>query len=74
MLVKPVREPKDSQLAANHNLAVHKQAFYSIAKCVAALTVNNQKDGQNIITQFVEDIKVIYFLCSKLKISTFYIL
>ena len=57
MLVKPVREPKSESLT-NHSLAVHKQAFYSIAKCVAALTINNQKDGQNTIRQFVEDIKV----------------
>lgn len=66
MLVKPVREPKiestnstaSSNVNNSHNLAVHKQAFYSIAKCVATLTVNNEKEGQTVITQFVNDIKV----------------
>lgn len=39
------------------NLAVHKQAFYSIAKCIAALTVQNQSEGQLIVQQFINDIK-----------------
>jgi cullin-associated NEDD8-dissociated protein 1 len=39
------------------NLAVHKQAFYSIAKCIAALTVKNQTEGQQVIQQFIKDIK-----------------
>lgn len=40
------------------NLAVHKQAFYSIAKIIAALTVTNQKEGKMVIEQFINDIKV----------------
>ena len=41
------------------SLAVHKQAFYSIAKCIAALTVQNQveAEGQLVIQQFIADIK-----------------
>ena len=50
------------------NLAVHKQAFYSIAKCIAALTVMNQEEGKAVINQFINDIKVGHFfiLFSKL--------
>ena len=40
-----------------NELSLFLLQFYSIAKCIAALTVNNQKDGQIVITQFVEDIK-----------------
>jgi cullin-associated NEDD8-dissociated protein 1 len=42
----------------SNNLAVHKQAFYSIAKCIAALTVINQEEGKSVINQFINDIKV----------------
>jgi cullin-associated NEDD8-dissociated protein 1 len=42
----------------NTNLAVHKQAFYSIAKIIASLTVTNQQDGKVVIEQFINDIKV----------------
>lgn len=70
MLTRPIRE---QSLAPAHNngqatsfdsnnssnLAVHKQAFYSIAKCIAALTVTNQTEGQLMIKQFINDIKVI---------------
>ena len=55
------------------NLAVHKQAFYSIAKIIAALTVTNQKEGKMVIEQFINDIKVsfsnwILFLLKLLKL------
>jgi cullin-associated NEDD8-dissociated protein 1 len=42
---------------SSSNLAVHKQAFYSIAKCIAALTVLNQQEGNSVINQFINDIK-----------------
>jgi hypothetical protein len=73
MLTKPIREQLSSlqqkKMVANDfststnsgNLAVHKQAFYSIAKIIAALTVNNQNDD-TIIEQFIKDIKVTYNL------------
>lgn len=48
----PAFEPSNT-----NNLAVHKQAFYSIAKCIAALTVINQAEGQAVINQFINDIK-----------------
>lgn len=68
MLTKPIREQTPSQSGAvisqsteanstSTNLAVHKQAFYSIAKCIAALTVQNQAEGQTVIQQFIADIK-----------------
>jgi len=44
--------------------------FYLIAKCIAALTVNNQKDVQIVITQFVEESSTSFstFLISSMKI------
>ena len=69
ILTKPIREQlnfvnefqKQQNNSSNHNetsLVVHKQAFYSIAKIIAALTVKNQQEGQAVITQFINDIKV----------------
>ena len=46
----------------NTSLAVHKQAFYSIAKIIASLTVINQLDGKIVIEQFINDIKVKWLL------------
>lgn len=68
MLTKPIREQQISnsnnvyaengmQQANSSSLAVHKQAFYSIAKCIASLTVKNQAEGQLVIKQFINDIK-----------------
>jgi hypothetical protein len=75
MLTKAIRE-QNIQIQQNHannaqlsnfesssssnSLAMHKQAFYSIAKSIAVLTVNNQAEGQLVIKQFINDIKVIY--------------
>ncbi len=39
-------------------LAVHKQSFQSIAKCIAALTITCQNEGAAVVQQFVSDIKV----------------
>jgi len=68
MLTKPIREQvsvvpgqANGQNTRNsvepQSLAVHKQAFYSIAKIIAALTVHSQKEGQAVIQQFINDIK-----------------
>lgn len=73
MLIKPISEQSNitnqqaqsngagSQFnefsSGNSNLAVHKQAFYSIAKIIASLTVTNQKDGKVVIEKFINDIK-----------------
>ncbi len=60
MLTKPIKVSKSDN--ANNNLVIHKQAFYSIAKCIAALTVNNKNDGQITMQEFINDIRVIYIL------------
>jgi len=60
MLVKPIREQRiepHQHTTGGSPLAMHKQAFYSIAKCIAVLIVDNARDGQNVITQFINDIK-----------------
>lgn len=60
MLVKPIREQRidpHQQATGGSPLAMHKQAFYSIAKCIAVLIVDNARDGQHVITQFINDIK-----------------
>ena len=67
MLTKPIREQAAFQQnsapleaisqQSSNNLAVHKQAFYSIAKCIASLTVTNQQEGQLVIKQFINDVK-----------------
>ncbi|KAK2158819.1 hypothetical protein LSH36_163g01004 [Paralvinella palmiformis] len=38
-------------------LAVHKQAFHSIAKCVSALTVSCPNESPGIVSQLINDIK-----------------
>lgn len=38
-------------------LAVHKQAFHSIAKCVSALTVTCPNESPGIVSQLINDIK-----------------
>jgi len=65
MLTKPIRDHSlvqagraGSAAENQQSLAVHKQAFYSISKIIAALTVNSQKEGQLVIQQFISDIKV----------------
>ena len=77
MLTKPIREQsphfqqnlngQNQNEFSNNSLAVHKQAFYSIAKIIAALTVNNQVEGQLVIEQFIKDIKVKFNSTDKLK-------
>lgn len=37
--------------------ALHKQAFHSIAKCVAALTVACPQEGASVTAQFVQDVR-----------------
>jgi cullin-associated NEDD8-dissociated protein 1 len=70
MLTKTIREQnigiqQHNQASLSHSeqttgstcLAMHKQAFYSIAKSIAVLTVNNQAEGQLVIKQFINDVK-----------------
>jgi cullin-associated NEDD8-dissociated protein 1 len=72
MLVRPIYETavvvqssstnestivNNNQQQLNNNISVHKHAFYSIAKCIAALTVKNQNEGEMVIKKFINDIK-----------------
>jgi hypothetical protein len=63
MLTKSIHESKNNladNSSSNSNLIIlHKQAFYSIAKCIAVLTINNKTDGQLIVQQFINDIRVL---------------
>ena len=55
MLIKPIYSP--SGQPASSQFAIHKQAFHSIAKCVAALTVMSPNEATNVVNQFVHDVK-----------------
>lgn len=41
-----------------HTYVCQFQAFHSIAKCVAALTVMSPNEATNVVNQFVNDVKV----------------
>ncbi|KAK3087101.1 hypothetical protein FSP39_001721 [Pinctada imbricata] len=59
MLITPVYTPTSQTPSgvSNAGFAVHKQAFHSIAKCVAALTVKSPSETNNVVTQFIKDVK-----------------
>ncbi|XP_064651957.1 cullin-associated NEDD8-dissociated protein 1-like [Lineus longissimus] len=57
MLLYPIYDPNHSAQPPNTNLAVHKQAFHSIAKCVAMLTITCQSEATAVVRQFIRDIK-----------------
>lgn len=46
-----------SNLSTNQQAALHKQAFYSLAKCVAAITVVCQSQALPVIPQFINEIQ-----------------
>lgn len=46
-----------TSLRSNQAATLHKQAFYSLAKCVAAITVACQSQALPVITQFVSEIQ-----------------
>lgn len=50
MLMKPVNN-------ADATATIHKQAFHSIAKCIAALCVACPQHGGTIVTRFIADVK-----------------
>ena len=58
MLTEPIYRPQQQSTHGSLSLAVHKQAFQSIAKCIAALTVTCRQEGSAVVNQFVNDIKV----------------
>lgn len=55
MLINPVYNP--TQQTTSNIFAVHRQAFHSIAKSVAALTVKSSSDSSSVVNQFVKDVK-----------------
>ncbi|KAL3888576.1 hypothetical protein ACJMK2_001063 [Sinanodonta woodiana] len=55
LLIKPIYA---ASTPSSHSIfAIHKQAFHSIAKCVAALTVMSPGEANNVVNQFVNDVK-----------------
>ncbi|XP_046577843.1 cullin-associated NEDD8-dissociated protein 1-like [Haliotis rubra] len=53
LLIMPIYSPQQT----GTGFAVHKQAFHSIAKSVAALTVMSPEEAGNVVNQFVSDVK-----------------
>lgn len=49
MLVAPVSQPQTSVL--------HKQAYHSLAKCAAALTITWHQEAQGVVEQFLKDVQ-----------------
>ncbi|KAJ9575390.1 hypothetical protein L9F63_025658, partial [Diploptera punctata] len=54
MLVIPVTQGAGS---GGSMPVLHKQAFHSLAKCVAALTVTWQQEALNVVEQFLRDVQ-----------------
>jgi len=53
VLTKPIYEDNGT---SSSTLAVHKQAFHSIAKCVTSLTLVCEKEAEAVVHQFISDI------------------
>lgn len=53
MLVSPIY----SSSQGSQQTIIHKQAFHSIAKCVAVLAMSCLSDGESVVNQFVRDIQ-----------------
>lgn len=52
-LIQPITV---SQGAGAGDVPIHKQAYYSLAKCVAAITVTMQHQALQIVPQFINEI------------------
>ncbi|KAG5891309.1 hypothetical protein JTB14_002870 [Gonioctena quinquepunctata] len=46
-----------THLTTNHTATLHKQAFYSLAKCVAAITVTCYSHALPVVPQFINEIQ-----------------
>ncbi|XP_052260170.1 cullin-associated NEDD8-dissociated protein 1-like isoform X7 [Dreissena polymorpha] len=55
MLIKPIYVSASHQYT--QGFSIHKQAFHSIAKCLAALTVMSPNEATNVVNQFISDVK-----------------
>ncbi|XP_067930479.1 cullin-associated NEDD8-dissociated protein 1-like [Watersipora subatra] len=51
LLTDPIYHPESASSQSNTQLAVHKQAFHSIARCVAALALAN--DVASVVNEFM---------------------
>ncbi|KAK1207866.1 CAND1 protein, partial [Pygoscelis papua] len=56
-LMKQLTAPIYSSGSAEASVMLHKQAYYSVAKCVAALSSACPKEVPAIVNQFVQDVK-----------------
>ncbi|XP_075014647.1 cullin-associated NEDD8-dissociated protein 1-like isoform X5 [Calonectris borealis] len=56
-LMKQLTAPIYSSGSAGESVTLHKQAYYSVAKCVAALSSACPKEAPAIVNQFIQDVK-----------------
>uniref|UniRef100_A0A8C4UAY0 Cullin associated and neddylation dissociated 2 (putative) n=1 Tax=Falco tinnunculus TaxID=100819 RepID=A0A8C4UAY0_FALTI len=56
-LMKQLTAPVYSSGLAGASLTLHKQAYYSVAKCVAALSSACPKEAPVTVNQFIQDVK-----------------
>uniref|UniRef100_A0A8C0BGV7 Cullin associated and neddylation dissociated 2 (putative) n=1 Tax=Buteo japonicus TaxID=224669 RepID=A0A8C0BGV7_9AVES len=56
-LMKQLTAPIYSSGSAGASVTLHKQAYYSVAKCVAALSLACPKEAPVMVNQFIQDVK-----------------
>ncbi|NXE73037.1 CAND1 protein, partial [Cochlearius cochlearius] len=56
-LMKQLTAPIYSSGSAGASVTLHKQAYYSVAKCVAALSSACPKEAPATVNQFIQDVK-----------------
>ncbi|NXI39912.1 CAND1 protein, partial [Galbula dea] len=56
-LMKQLTSPIYSSDSSGTSVTLHKQAYYSVAKCVAALSSACPKEASATVNQFVQDVK-----------------
>ncbi|XP_010568546.1 PREDICTED: cullin-associated NEDD8-dissociated protein 2 isoform X1 [Haliaeetus leucocephalus] len=56
-LMKQLTAPIYSSSSAGASVTLHKQAYYSVAKCVAALSSACPKEAPVMVNQFIQDVK-----------------
>ncbi|XP_020647066.2 cullin-associated NEDD8-dissociated protein 1 [Pogona vitticeps] len=56
-LMKQLTSPIYSSSPAGMSVNLHKQAYHSVAKCVAALSSVCPKEAPGVVSQFVQDVK-----------------
>ncbi|XP_062441137.1 cullin-associated NEDD8-dissociated protein 1-like isoform X3 [Rhea pennata] len=56
-LMKHLNAPIYSSGSAGASVTLHKQAYHSVAKCVAALSSACPKEAPGVVNQFIQDVK-----------------